>query len=580
MKSIRTLLPILLVAALVAAACTGSRPRYKRVLDEAERLMTACPDSSLILLNRYKDEKGQWPLKERMRFDLLRTNAMNKSDSVFTSDSIAREVSDYYTHHGTPNERMLAHYLLGRAYSDMGEAPLAAKCFLDAISLADTTRRDCDYRQLYTVYFQLSNEFYRQMLFREQLSAIDKAVYYANLVQDSLTAVICYQYKSFAYDKLSCYDSVVYVTERASDAFLRLGDVENSSRTLAAGLRSLLKLGDLERAAAVINTYESKSGFFNESDDIAPGREIYYSMKGDYYLARHQPDSAEYYFRKELKDGKDLNNQNAATRGLALVYEMKHNPDSVAVYSLRSYTLNDSVYSGMATEKVKQVQALYNYQRNEHLAMEEKARAESKERMLQLLFALFVLAGAITYIMVSRIIRNRHQEREQLKKSLSILEQAKRDVARLKTHEAEYQDLISEKEEIISRQLKMLNDNNQGYKSIQERGLKESEEYISLMHAATLGLEISNDEFVKAESLIKLYFPEFYTFIKNNDHVLNNVEYRTCLLSRLYFKPKEIANMLGISLPYVSRIRKNLLIKLFATQGKAKDFDSKICEIN
>ena len=48
---------------------------------------------------------------------------MNKNYVPFSTDSVMQEVADYYDHHGPPNERMEAHYLLGCVYRDMGEAP-------------------------------------------------------------------------------------------------------------------------------------------------------------------------------------------------------------------------------------------------------------------------------------------------------------------------------------------------------------------------------------------------------------------------------------------------------------------------
>ena len=61
-----------------------------------------------------------------------------------------------------PNERMMAHYLLGRAYSDMGEAPLALRAYQDAVSCADTISADCDWWNLCRVMLQISYLFYYQ----------------------------------------------------------------------------------------------------------------------------------------------------------------------------------------------------------------------------------------------------------------------------------------------------------------------------------------------------------------------------------------------------------------------------------
>ena len=68
----------------------------------------------------------------------------NLADTVFTSDSVARVLVAYFDHpwHSS-NTRMLAHYLLGRAHADMGEAPQAIEDYQTAIERADTTDQDC-----------------------------------------------------------------------------------------------------------------------------------------------------------------------------------------------------------------------------------------------------------------------------------------------------------------------------------------------------------------------------------------------------------------------------------------------------
>ena len=52
-------------------------------------------------------------------------DSLNRSYVPITSDSLLKEASTCFDHHGTPNERLRAHYLLGCAYRDMGEAPHA-----------------------------------------------------------------------------------------------------------------------------------------------------------------------------------------------------------------------------------------------------------------------------------------------------------------------------------------------------------------------------------------------------------------------------------------------------------------------
>jgi lipopolysaccharide biosynthesis regulator YciM len=83
-----------------------------------------------------------------MYYHLLLADAMNKAYVDMTTDSILKEVADYYDRHGSTNEQMRAHYLLGCAYRDMGEAPMALQCYQDAVDKADTTDTECDFSLL------------------------------------------------------------------------------------------------------------------------------------------------------------------------------------------------------------------------------------------------------------------------------------------------------------------------------------------------------------------------------------------------------------------------------------------------
>jgi hypothetical protein len=56
---------------------------------------------------------------EEMRQRLQALNAMNRADSVLTATERdeAQALADYFDSHGTPNDQLLAHYLLGRCYA-------------------------------------------------------------------------------------------------------------------------------------------------------------------------------------------------------------------------------------------------------------------------------------------------------------------------------------------------------------------------------------------------------------------------------------------------------------------------------
>ena len=112
--------------------------------------------------------------REAMRHGLDSINMRNRNDQPFTTADVQPYV-DFFDRHGTANDRLLAHYLMGRAYHEQGEAPMALQCYQQAIECADTTAADCDYVQMSRVYSQMAGIFCEQGLYQQQLEFEKKA---------------------------------------------------------------------------------------------------------------------------------------------------------------------------------------------------------------------------------------------------------------------------------------------------------------------------------------------------------------------------------------------------------------------
>lgn len=138
-------------------SCT--QHRYPTSLATADSLCAVRPDSALALLEQMDSTMQTTRKADRMYYQLLLADAMNKAYVDIKSDSILKEVVHYYDRHGSANERMRAHYLLGCAYRDMGEAPMALKCYQDAVEQADTTSKECNYSLMSKVYGQMGSLF-------------------------------------------------------------------------------------------------------------------------------------------------------------------------------------------------------------------------------------------------------------------------------------------------------------------------------------------------------------------------------------------------------------------------------------
>lgn len=164
--------PLILLLSVVLSLCACGDRTAQRMLDRAENVINETPSEVIAVLDSIGDDGLS--RSQRMRHLLLLTNAQNKCDTVFRSDSIQRLLVDYYESHGTANERMLAHYLLGRAYYDMGEMPMSLNAY--QLALADTTGNVHDHYQQSRIYSQMANIYYHQHLINDQIECINLSV--------------------------------------------------------------------------------------------------------------------------------------------------------------------------------------------------------------------------------------------------------------------------------------------------------------------------------------------------------------------------------------------------------------------
>ena len=119
--------------------------------------------------------------RRQMRAGLDSINVLNCTDQPFTPDDVRpyvdffdKEAKAFFTllsSDSIHNDQLLAHYLLGRAYHEKGDAPMALESYQHAIDHADTTSASCDYRQLSRVYGQMANVFHQQNLPKNGLQA-------------------------------------------------------------------------------------------------------------------------------------------------------------------------------------------------------------------------------------------------------------------------------------------------------------------------------------------------------------------------------------------------------------------------
>ena len=197
--------------------------------------------------------------KANMAQILEEAQQQNQNYIPFTSDSIIKIMVDYYDHHGTANEQMKAHYILGCVYRDLEEFPTALQCYHDALEKADTTDKNCDYGTLYRVHSQMASLFHMQFLPRNELDEIKSAYNYALLAHDTIAALRFYEHQANAYSQLQMKDSFAYYCRHSSQLYKNIGDTVSANSALAPLVYMHLENGEWDMAENYLDTIESKS---------------------------------------------------------------------------------------------------------------------------------------------------------------------------------------------------------------------------------------------------------------------------------------------------------------------------------
>ncbi len=519
--------------------------------------------------------------RARMCAGLDSINVLNRTNQPFTVQDVEPYVQ-FFDDHGTPNDQVLAHYLLGRAYYEHGEAPMALQCYHEAINCADTTAQDCDYAQLARVYGQMAELFYYQGLYRQQLEFEQQSVRYAWLGKDTLTALMNYEQESFAYERLGLSDSSIFIIEDVVAKYEQNGYVSEAAIALGGAIITLLDKGEYQKVKKYIDIYESKSGLFDAQGKIAVGKEVYYNFKGQYYLNTGRLDSAEFYFRKELHDGKDFNNQGAAAMGLAKIYQKQQNNDSAVYYALYAHAMGDSLYAHKTMQTIKRMQSLYDYTRNQEIAQKEKENAAKEKRKLYFCISLFLLIMTIAIYVIYGMREEKEKQRVLYLHNLEQLEQTQSEILQLRAHADEYEDLLEEKEKQLAQQRdemqihrkKLLFDH-----SAIEKNIKESDIYQILL-GKQYGQALSIAELRECRKIVIENLPEFNSLLLSRQYKLNAKDFNVCILFRLGFKSKEISNMLNITQGRVSQISSKILREVFEKdEGGAADLIALLHEL-
>ena len=578
---------ILIYMLIFMSLSSCSNRKYEQTITRADNLMELSQDSArsaLAILDSIRPDLSKMGKSTQMRYQLVYAKGMNKGYVDFTTDSLMKEIVDYYDNHGTCQQQMLAHYLLGCVYRDLGDSPASLSCYNDAVEKVDTTSSDCDYKLLTRVYEQQGALFLSQSMPQNALSAYQKAEKYAWIAKDTLSAVLSYEHLGNIYEYMDNMNKVIEVYENASRRYRQYGYPVQAARALGGAIQALILTKQYAKAKKYMDVFEAESGYFQKDSCYSYiNYSHYYYLKGLYCLESHS-DSAKYWFTKCQEFAKTNNSKSFSAYAWYLYYIKHQQMDSVAKYSEQAFAYNDSANLDMERDLMQKMQAIYDYDRWKNVAHNEEIKAtRANLTLLVSILVSVIIIGILTFLVYRKKRKQELQEKEEQENQIrQQIYYTKQELELLRTvNDRKIADVIKEKEQTINKLKEDLKDIRDKYSNsslsdvdilLKESSIYKRIKYLELHPKETM----RENDWIELEETIEQLIPSFIPLLKNR---LNVIAYRICLLVKLEISTSSIAILLGLSSSAISKNRKVMLEKLCGRSGKPKDFDEYIRQI-
>ena len=586
----------IIIGVALLMACSGQHEQGAK-LDRIDSLMNDHPDSALTMLDSLKAEKANWSKSLRMRYDMLHLKAENKAFVPLTSDSIAKNLVNYYDAWGNANEQMMAHYLLGCVYRDKGDSPRAIDAYQNAVSKADTTANDCDFYTLSSVYAQMADVFHKLLLLSNEISAREKASHYAYLANSNYYAIYNKERISGALILMNRIDSAETILKETRKQYLEYGYDQKALETLTKLLHLYVK--DTQKVTEVkhlIDEYETNYNLFDENHELPPSKRQFYYYKGKYFETNQRLDSAEYYYRKVFCPNMSFVSRNPMYEGLLSVYSRRHQTDSIAKYAQLYCEVNDSSIAIKDQELTALMAASYNYNLYQKEALESESKA-NKAKLILISFIFFVLFCSIILWKKYKEIRKKKQEEiEDLKaEHIRATYEYSRNIYTMqlleKTHKQDIELMKKENDGYENKMAELIEENKRLEETIkyveQQKGISQyldnTTEFMKtdiVKHLKELELKplsaINEKDWIDLDTEVSKYFPNLVLDLHNSPKVTKQKK-QVCLLVIIKISDSCIANWLNLKPNRISNIKSELNEMLFG-ESSARTLYTKLSQ--
>ncbi len=373
---------ILWLALLLGFCACSDKKGLTDTLHRAEALMNEYPDSAYTLLQTLPVDELQQD-KNRARYALLYSQALDKNYIDETNDSLINIAVDYYSTTGDVRSKFLSFYYRGRVYAHGGDFLRATSNYMEAEQLADAV-----------------NDGYLQGLLYAEMGRIYRLYYdYSKSLEAHQKAAECYEragkirHRNYMwYNQSNIYRNLNLFDE--SEQVLRLA-LESSKREKDSSLIELC-LGSLIMLSVEQNQIQAAKEYYTEleplvSDDFASSS-LLSKLAQMYAIEKNVPLAIDC-----LEKGWERaeNNTDSVSLYIASAYiNNAQGKDNIAFQELqKSMTLQMKVARHALSQPVLTAQRDFL---DEKLALEAyQLRLEKRYKVLSILFLLMLLVVTV-----------------------------------------------------------------------------------------------------------------------------------------------------------------------------------------
>lgn len=343
-------------------------------------------------LDQMSDDTLRMDEAQRMYYSLYSIYAHDKAGiGVISVDKTSRLV-DFYSDYGVDSLYLFSLYLHAGAFRDAQDIPMAVEWYMKAIDFGK--RKLKGNRYLDRSFDQLAYCYNHVFLPKRALAVLKDAEHF---VHGGYIARI-YHRMAIIYSNMGETDSCgIYVMKS-----IFASPMEKRGKIVADNMRYLVSQKDtfdVEKYKACLMEVDE--------DKQAPQYAVNFALdKALYYNAVQKLDSAAYYYKKVLSYSVTPLASQEASMQLCKLYHQQGNDTEAWKYVRLYQQLTDSVMRKTESQRVAQVENMYNYQLQQKRANEKLMKTNAR-----LKWALGTIAGLLILLALGYVVVHKYKKK-------------------------------------------------------------------------------------------------------------------------------------------------------------------------